>query len=111
VAVNSRSKGKRGELEAAKALTRVLGCTARRGQQFSGGGDSPDVVHSIDGMHVEVKRTERFNLYDALDQAKQDAADESVPVVMHRRNRCPWVVVVELDRLPELVAIINTRHQ
>jgi hypothetical protein len=41
--MNSRNKGKRGELEAAHMLTHE-GFPARRGQQFSGGTDSPDVV-------------------------------------------------------------------
>jgi hypothetical protein len=38
--MNSRNKGKRGELEAAKFLASE-GFPARRGQQFSGGADSP----------------------------------------------------------------------
>ena len=41
--MNSRTKGKRGELELAKAL-RLYGYDARRGQQYHGGADSPDVI-------------------------------------------------------------------
>lgn len=99
--INSRSKGKRGELDAARELERVLGCKARRGQQFSGGDDSPDVAHNIPGVHVEVKRTEKFQLYAALNQAFVDSGD-SVPVVLHRKSKNPWVVVCYLDDLPEL---------
>ena len=99
--INSRSKGKRGELEAARELERVLGCKARRGQQFSGGGDSPDVVHNIPGVHIEVKRTEKFQLYSAIDQACGDSGG-SVPVVLHRKSRQQWVVACYLDDLPEL---------
>jgi Holliday junction resolvase len=40
----SREKGKRGELELAAELRRLFGIEARRGVQYCGGGDSPDVV-------------------------------------------------------------------
>lgn len=100
--MNSKRKGKVGELEASKELARVLKCEARRGQQYSGIGEAPDVVHSVPGVHIEVKRTEGFRLNAALDQAIDDAAEGSVPVVLHRSNKRPWVVVVRLDDLPQL---------
>ena len=104
---SSRNKGKRGEREAAKALAKVLGCTARRGQQFAGGNDSPDLITSIAGVHFEVKRTESLSLYKAIDQAQTDCKPDDVPVVLHRRNHQPWLVVVELERLPELIEAIG----
>ena len=90
---NSNQKGKRGEREVA-ALLRDYGFEARRGQQFSGGGDSPDVVHDIPGYHIEVKRTERFRLYEAMEQAARDAGPDKIPVVFHRPNGGEWVVVM-----------------
>jgi Holliday junction resolvase len=101
--VNSRNKGKTGELEFA-ALLRSRGyATARRGQQFRGGGDSPDVV-GVAGVHHEVKRTERLSLYDAVDQARRDAASGGdMPVVAHRCNSKPrscrgdWLFVLGAD--------------
>ena len=58
--MNSKRKGKRGELELAKKL-KECGFSARRGQQYSGiGGD--DVV-GLDGIHIECKRSERLNVY------------------------------------------------
>ena len=55
-----------------------------------------DSVMGVPGLHIEVKRTERFSLYDALAPAKRDAAgSENLPVVMHRRNESPWVVVMD----------------
>ena len=100
--VNSRTKGAGGERELAHELSRVLNCKARRGQQFSGSPDSPDIVTDLDGIHIECKRVERLQLYDALKQSVRDAGPDEVPVVMHRKNREKWVVIVELDRLPEL---------
>ena len=90
----SREKGKRGE-RAVAALFREYGFDAHRGQQYHGGPDSPDVV-GVPGLHIEVKRTERLNLYDALAQAKRDAGDD-LPVVIHRKNDSPWVAIMDFD--------------
>lgn len=90
----SRDKGKRGERELARLL-RDRGYDAHRGAQNKGGPDSPD-VDGIPGIHIECKRTERLDLYGALDQARRDAGDD-VPVVMHRRNDCDWVAILRLD--------------
>ncbi len=103
----SRSKGARGERQAARELSRVLGVPARRGQQFSGV-EGKDVVVGLDGLHVEVKRTEKLSLYPAVEQARRDAAAGEVPVVLHRRNGKPWLVILELEQLPELARLIST---
>lgn len=99
--MNSRSKGKRGELEAAKEWARVMGGEARRGQQFSGGKDSPDVVTSFQRIHLEVKRTERGNPYDWVEQAVRDG-EGKIPCVLHRRSNKPWLLIVRLDDVPGL---------
>lgn len=91
----SRDKGKRGERELAGKL-REHGFDARRGVQYHGGPDSPDVT-GLEGVHIEVKRVERLSLYDALSQAKADAGLGEMPVVMHRRNNCEWVVIQPLE--------------
>jgi len=93
--MNSREKGKRGERQWRDAL-RANGYLARRGQQFAGSPDSPDVVcDELKWAHMEVKSTERFNVYDAMDQAARDAGPEHVPFVMHKRNFRRWLVVME----------------
>jgi len=98
----SRNKGKVGERELAHELMRVFGVQARRGVQFRGSPGSPDVVADIPDVHIECKRTERFRLYDALDQAVSDAGS-NIPVVFHRQSRKPWVAIVRLDDLPNFV--------
>ena len=105
--INSRAKGAMGERELAKKLTEVFGCEARRGQQFQGSPDSPDVVTSLDGVHIECKRVERFEIYKAMEQAKRDSGDK-IPVVCHRKNRGEWLAVVRLDDLPELIKRLGT---
>lgn len=98
----SREKGKRGEREAAAELGPIFGCDARRGVQYQGGPDSPDVVLSGVNVHVEAKRVESLNLYKALEQAKSDAMPGKVPIVWHRRNGKPSVIVVETAMLMQL---------
>ena len=103
--VHSKHKGAAGERELAKEVARLFNCSARRGQQFAGGPDSPDIVTSLSGIHFECKRTEHFQLWPAMEQATRDAG-ENVPTVCHRSNRHPWVMVVRLDDLPNLVRIL-----
>lgn len=100
--VNSRGKGKRGEVEAARFL-REHGFEARRGQQFAGGGDSPDLVHNVPGIHFEVKRTERLRLWEALEQACSDAPAGKTPVVLSRKNGEEWVVVLSAHNFLDLL--------
>lgn len=95
----SRDKGKRGEREVA-AFLRTQGYDAHRGVQYQGGPDSPDVV-GLPGVHIEVKRTERLDLYGALAQSKGDAG-EDMPIVIHRKNDCEWVVIQPLKDWIEL---------
>ncbi len=92
----SKNKGKVGEREVA-ALLQEHGYEARRGQQYSGGGDSPDVVHSIRGLHIEVKRKEKFDLEGSMQQARDDSSDADYPVVFHRKSRKTWVVVMDAE--------------
>lgn len=93
--VNSLKKGKRGEREVVKLL-QEYGFEARRGQQFAGGPDSPDVVHSIPNVHIEVKFRQQLNLYDALQQAKKDDPDK-VSVIFHRKKNKKWLVTLEAE--------------
>ena len=90
----SRDKGKAGEREIVKLL-RYYGYEARRGQQHRGGPGSPDVIHSVPGLHIEVKRRETFDLYGSLQQAQDEAADGEAPVIFHRRNGRRWVIVMD----------------
>ena len=93
--MNSKNKGAAGERELARIL-RGYGYNCRRGQQYCGANGDADVV-GLPGIHIEVKRTERFALYDALEQAGRDAKTDEMPVVFHRRNNSEWVCVLPLD--------------
>ena len=93
--MNSRAKGAAGERELAKLL-RESGYIARRGQQYSGANGDADVV-GLPGVHIECKRVERLNVYEAMAQARRDARPGETPVVMHRKNRQPWLVTMDID--------------
>ena len=93
--MNSRAKGASGERELAKKL-REYGYEARRGQQYSGANGDPDVI-GLPNIHIECKRVERLNLYDAMAQSMRDKREFELPVVMHRKNNSEWLVTMTLD--------------
>ena len=100
MAINSKDKGKRGERMCAKKM-REYGYDARRGIQYQGSPESPDVV-GVPGLHIEVKFTEKLRLYDAMEQSKRDAGENEIPVVMHKRNYTEWLCTLRLDDFMEL---------
>lgn len=94
--MNSREKGKRGERQWRDEL-RANGYEARRGQQFCGSPDSPDVIcDALPWLHTEVKCVERLSIEDAMAQARRDAKSK-VPIVAHKRNFCRWLVTMDAE--------------
>lgn len=91
----SREKGKRGEREASN-LFKEYGHDTKRGVQYHGGPDSPDVV-GLPDVHIEVKRVESLQLYKALDQSKEDSDEQDFPIVMHRKNNQDWVIIQPVE--------------
>nr|WP_301907428.1 hypothetical protein [uncultured Anaerostipes sp.] len=100
MAINSRNKGKTGELELSRIL-RGHGYDTRRGQQYCGSNGDADVV-GLPYLHIECKRVERLNLDSAMGQARSDARGNEKPAVMHRRNYEDWKVTMLLDDWIEL---------
>lgn len=95
MAINSRQKGKAGELELAHILE-GYGYETRRGQQYCGSNGDADVV-GLPGIHIESKRVENLNISKAMQQAENDARDGEIPCVFHRKNREKWKVTMNLD--------------
>lgn len=98
--MNSRNKGTAGERELASKL-RDYGYEARRGQQYCGLNGNADVI-GLPGIHIECKRVEKLNLYDAMSQAVHDAKEEEKPAVFHRKNNHEWLVTLRLDDFMKL---------
>lgn len=96
--MNSKRKGNAGERELCAILAEA-GAARRNDQRYIGGEGNPDISFQIGGsrFHVECKRAEKFNAYAAMDQAEHDANGHAVPLVAHRKNRRPWLVVLKLD--------------
>lgn len=99
--MNSKRKGKNGELELASVL-REHGFDARRTNQYCGNTGEADDVVGIDGWHIECKRVEHLNLSEAVAQARRDAKGKPF-FVAHRKNREGWLATLELDVLLDLL--------
>lgn len=107
--MNSRTKGANGERELAQLLRNQGHIDARRGQQYSGLNGDADVV-GLQGVHIECKRVERFTDEPALKQAERDARAGEVPVVIYRRNKERWKVVLRQD-IADLIWQVLTADQ
>ena len=103
--MNSRQKGARGERFVAKWLRETFGLDARRGVQYQGSPDSPDVVNGFSGCHPEVKFVEKLNIQNAMDQCVNDAG-ERLPYVIHKRNRGDLLVTIRAGDLIEFSKIV-----
>ena len=101
--INVGSKGKTGELDWGKMVTKYTGQPARRGQQYSGSPDSPDVVTPTLPFHWEVKRTERLSIFKAMEQCVGDCGEGKVPVVAHRQNRKEWLCILRASDFLKLI--------
>lgn len=94
--VNSRNKGKRGELEVAKLL-RKYGFEGRRTAQYCGNtGEAADVI-GLPGHHLEIKRCEAIRLMDWIRQAERDAKEGEEPAVVFRQSNEDWRIVLNFE--------------
>lgn len=104
MALNSRRKGKQGELEAAQTLRDLFGWDCGRSVQHSGTQDSADLrVSNTPGLWFEVKRVQALNVPRTMQKAVAEAG-RKCPVLLHRTNRSPvgWLLTIRLVDLPKL---------
>lgn len=92
---NSRSKGADFERSVANKL-REYGYESRRGQQYSGANGDADVV-GLPGIHIECKAVERLNIYTAMKQSENDAREDEVPIVIHKKNYKGILVTMQFE--------------
>lgn len=97
-----RAKGQLGEQEVARAY-RACGFTVRG---LEDGGDHAIVGDPATGLriHSEVKRQETARPWAWWQQAEEEAPPGSTPVVHFRRSRSPWLAMLRLADLLELLA-------
>jgi hypothetical protein len=104
--INSKRKGKANELAWAHILRAAGFKDARRGQQYRGSEDSPDVIcKELALFHQEVKSGKNINIWSALDQAWRDKGLEELPIVAAHKDRKPWIVAMLADDWLTLVKL------
>jgi Holliday junction resolvase len=86
-------------------MLKEAGIAQRNNQGYVSGLKRPDIVFSARGedYHVECKRCEKLSLYEAYEQAEHDANGKAIPVVMHRRSRKSWLVIMILADWVKLI--------
>lgn len=110
--INSRQKGKRGELEVAHFLTDLFRAegydvTCRRGQQYCGNDGSADVV-GIPGIFIEVKFVQQINVDKVLNKATQQARKNDLVLLFFKSNNTELKVAYYARNLLELPKVLNT---
>jgi len=101
-----REKGKRGEREVATIL-RSHGFPGRRTSQYAGHTeDSSDVV-GLDGFHLEVKRQEKTRIFEWYEQAKRDAEEKNIPMVVFRRSGENWFALLDFEDLLDVLSLLE----
>jgi hypothetical protein len=106
MAINSRRKGKVGELEAAEVLRTTFGWNCGRTAQHCGNSeDSADLrITEAPSLWVEVKRVQALSVPKTMKKATEQCG-RRCPVLLHRTNRSPvgWLLTIRLSDLPRLV--------
>jgi hypothetical protein len=96
---SEREKGKRGEREVARLLT-LHGFEARRDGRLD-----DDLIHNIPNIHIEVKRRETLAIPKWWRETCGACPPDCKPVLAFRSSRSPWLAVVELDVLADLLGL------
>jgi len=102
VSRSEREKGARGEREVA-AILRAHGFECERTPNSGGLQVKGDLAGSFPA-HVEVKFQETARPWAYWEQASNEAPIGLMPVVAFRRKRSPWLAIVKLEDLAELMA-------
>lgn len=102
---SARNKGANGERELANLLRDNWGYETRRGQVFN---HQSDII-GLKGIHPEVKRVEKLNVQQAMEQAIKEAQirNDGVPTIFHRRNNKEWLVTMRLTDWIDLYGAWN----
>ena len=103
--IHSKNKGATYEREIVHKLT-DYGFVAHRSQQFCGANGDADVVAPDFPFHLECKRVEKLNLYQAFTQAIADAKGK-YPCVVHRKNHSESLFTCRFDDLLELLTQLD----
>lgn len=96
--MNSRAKGKRGELEARDACRKWWYSSKCIRAAQSCGKYGADLLDALKWVHVEVKLYKRISALDFLKQAESDKKSDEIPIVLMRENdRASWTVMFRIE--------------
>ena len=108
--VKSARKGAAGEREV-MAILRDHGYPVERGgtQSF---GQRPD-LYGLDGVHLEIKRAERAQVWAWMEQSQKDAQrfGDGVPTVIFRRSRSGWLICMDLSDFLTFYQAAEMKHK
>jgi hypothetical protein len=110
--LNSRQKGKRGELEARNYVREHWHSPQCIRSAQAGGAFAADLLNAGEGLHVEVKRRQRIAATHFMKQAEQDCGDMEVPVVLMREDNYPtWMVMFRIEDTDKFLEIIRHNRE
>lgn len=101
-----KAKGATAEREVIAKLAELGIEGLQRNLEQSRAADHGDIDQPVGGCSVEIKRQEKLALESWLKQTKSAAGSDLVPVVVFRRSREEWRVLIELT-LPEFAAAVQ----
>lgn len=106
----STRKGANGEREV-MAILRDHGYPVERGGTQSYG-QRPD-LYGFDGVHLEIKRSERAQIWEWMEQSQRDAQrfGGGVPTVIFRRSRSKWLICMELSDFLAFYRAAEVQHK
>lgn len=104
MSINSKKKGKKGELYVVNKF-KEHGYQCNRTAQFKGNTGRADDIEGIEYIHAEVKFVENLNINKAMEQAVRDsdASDrKAMPTVFHKKNYKELMVTMRFEDWIEL---------
>jgi Holliday junction resolvase len=104
MSASQRNKGARGELEVVDLLTSYGYPAARAFASGGGKGGGGDIVGGPDGYLIEVKRTNRWQPWAAIDQACEACRPGQIPLVLVRPDRRDWHAFLPAAALLDVIA-------
>lgn len=107
MSINSRSKGKRAELEVVHHFN-AGGFDCWRTPNSGGLSHSKGDINGVPGLHIEVKNVQQVRIQDWIAQAEGDCTAIDVPVVVWRTTRHPWRVDIALEEFIPIWKIRTT---
>ena len=103
MAAAERRKGANGELEVVKILRAHGWTAAKRTSDGRHQRQRGDIANGPPGIHWEVRRRERIDIWASAAQAEAEARGGEIPVLAFRRSRTGWRVCLPLAALLTLL--------